>query len=235
MGDGEEKKTYGRETAKEKSRARVQTWRQGPCVCTAQDTQGRVRLPSVFWPSQRGTNSMRHGSPPPRSSTPLCCCPAFILQSVACRLDEVGGGKGRGNKEEGQEDKMAWEGLSPNQSICFLVCPPGWLLAPARLLHSTQPWRTADTNAQAHTQQTALLQQRTPGRRRWCVSCLFQHIETYIYTSEDNLLTFPIRQQPRHQRGALWKFYTKKNGTKRHGKVLKQKLDHTCYCYAHFK
>lgn len=122
LGDGK-KKQYERDTAKEKSRGRVQTWRQGPCVSTAQDTQGRVRLLSVFWPSLRGTNSMRHGSPPPWSSTTLCCCPAFILQSVASRLDE----EGRGKEEEGQEDKMAWEGLSPNQSICFLVCPPGWL------------------------------------------------------------------------------------------------------------
>lgn len=42
-------------------------------------------------------------------------------------------------EEEGQEDEMAWEGLSPKGSICFLVCPPGWLLAPAQLLHSLQP------------------------------------------------------------------------------------------------
>lgn len=39
----------------------------------------------------------------------------------------------------GPEDEVAWEGLSPNRSICFLVCPPGWLLAPAQLLHSLKP------------------------------------------------------------------------------------------------
>lgn len=41
--------------------------------------------------------------------------------------------------EEGREDEVAWEGLSPNRSICFLVCSPGWLLAPAQLLHRLQP------------------------------------------------------------------------------------------------
>lgn len=97
-----ELKQYGRETAKQKSRARVQPWRQGPCVSTAQDTQRRVRLLSVLWPSLRGTNSMRHGSPPPRSSTTLCCCPAFILQCVASRLDEEGEReKGGGTREGG--------------------------------------------------------------------------------------------------------------------------------------
>lgn len=48
-------------------------------------------------------------------------------------------------KEEGQEDEVAWEGLSPNKSICFLVCPLNWLLAPAQLLHSLQP-DTKNTN-----------------------------------------------------------------------------------------
>ncbi|TNN80514.1 hypothetical protein EYF80_009253 [Liparis tanakae] len=36
-------------------------------------------------------------------------------------------------KEEDQEDEMVWEGLSPNRSICLLVCRPGWLLAPVQL------------------------------------------------------------------------------------------------------
>lgn len=61
------------------------------------------------------------------------------------------GGRGEDEEEEeGQEDKMAWEGLSPNQSICFLVCPPGWPLAPARLLHSAQH---KQTHKRAHTNQ----------------------------------------------------------------------------------
>ncbi len=63
---------------------------------------------------------------PKRFTLPLS--PFLLHRRETCRLEE-----------EGQEDEVAWEGLSPNRSICLLVCPPNWLLAPAQFLHSLRP------------------------------------------------------------------------------------------------
>lgn len=71
--------------------------------------------------------------------------PFILFCREACRLEE-----------EGQEDEVAWEGLSPNRSICFLVCPSGWLLAPAQLLHSLQPDTVHTHNWTAHIKTTML-------------------------------------------------------------------------------
>ncbi len=86
-------------------------------------------FPSVFLLSLLGTSSITCTSHPPNHTRTLSHSASFLrLCGEACRLEE-----------EGQEDEVAWEGLSPNKSICFFVCPPGWLLAPAQLLHSLQP------------------------------------------------------------------------------------------------
>lgn len=84
-------------------------------------------------------------SPSPKTHTHQLC-PFPILCREMCRLEE-----------EGQEDKVAWEGLSPNRSICFLVCPPGWLLAPAQLLHSLQPDAKHKHATGLHTSKTTML------------------------------------------------------------------------------
>ena len=70
-----------------------------------------------------------HTPPIPQTThTHSHSAPFLLFCRETCRLEE-----------EGREDEVAWEGLSPNRSICFLVCPPGWLLAPDQLLHSPQP------------------------------------------------------------------------------------------------
>lgn len=100
-------KQYGRETAKQKSRARVQPWRQGPCVSTAQDTQRRVRLLSVLWPSLRGTNSMRRGSPPPPEQHNTLLLPCFHF---AVRGEQVGWGGRRDKGRRRRARRIKWRG-----------------------------------------------------------------------------------------------------------------------------
>lgn len=132
---------------------------------------------SVFLLSLLGTSSITCTSHPPKphthTHTHSYSSSFLLICGEACRLEE-----------EGQEDEVAWEGLSPNRSICFLVCPPGWLLAPAQLLHSLQP------NAKhQHVHTTGLHPSKSQCWQVWEFFKRFLYI--YIYIKRERFSRWP--------------------------------------------